>query len=133
MGVNERFLAQWCPHERRDGGFDWTEIFKRFREPNRLDIAISVGDRLSGLGLATMTNQHVCLRFLEGDPRSDCPLTGRRALIALETAAAYAQALGRKELRLYPVNSSLETLYIETYGFTLERPRKEEPYLRKGV
>jgi hypothetical protein len=73
------------------------------------------------------------MRFIEGDPRPDCPLKGWRALIVLEAAAFYAQARGKTELRLKEVNSSLESLYRDTYGFRLETPRKQEPYWTKEV
>ena len=133
LSVEQRYQAQWVGHERRGGGFDWSTIFRRFREPNRLDIVLSVEDRLCGLALATVSTQYVHVRFIEGDPRPDCPLRGRRALIILETAAAYAQRLGRRELRLQPMNSSLEDLYRDTYGFTAHTPRNEAPYFRKEV
>ena len=114
--------------------FDWPEIMRRDNDPDRLDMAIWSGqERLAALGLAVTTGQAVILRFLEGDPRQDCPLKGRRILIALETAANYAQAQGKKEIRLQPVNDKLVDLYEKVYGFKLESPRNETPYYRKGV
>lgn len=73
------------------------------------------------------------LRFLEGDPRQDCPLRGKRILIALETAANYAQGRGKKEIRVQPIDDKLVYLYESVYGFVLESPKNEEPYYRKGV
>ncbi len=116
-----------------DGRFPWPEIFQRYRDPDRLDMAIWVGDRLAALALGTCTGPSVLLRYLEGDPRTDCPLVGRRILIALEAAANYAQARGRRELRVQPVNERLSNLYVQVYGFTLENPHKQDAYYRKGV
>jgi len=114
--------------------FDWREIDRRHRDPDRLDIAIwSDNDRLSGLGLGLSTGQAIMLRFLEGDPRQDCPLRGKRILIALEATANYAQGRGKREIRLQPINDKLVYLYESVYGFVLESPRNEAPYYRKGV
>lgn len=114
--------------------FDWREIDRRHRDPDRLDIAIwSDHERLAGLGLGLSTGQAIVLRFLEGDPRQDCPLRGKRILIALETATNYAQGRGKKEIRVQPINDKLVYLYENVYGFVLESPKNEEPYYRKGV
>lgn len=102
--TREAYREQWVPCDRHpDGDFNWDEIFRRHRDPNRLDIAIWAGTekkRLSALGLGLCTGESVLLRFLEGDPRSDCPLKKVRALIALEVASTYAQLMGRRELRV---------------------------------
>lgn len=126
----EALAAQWT-----DGvHFDWVEVFRRHRDPDRLDVALwSPGDRLSALVLGLTTGAAVELRFFEGDPRPDCPLKGRRTLIILECAANYAQARGRTELRIQPINERLETLYKLEYGFTLETPRRGAHYYRKVV
>lgn len=114
--------------------FDWPEIFRRHNDPDRLDMAIWGGqDRLSALALGLTSGQALTLRFLEGDPRQDCPLRGRRIAVALETAANYAQLRGKKEIRVQPINDQLVYLYEKVYGFTLESPRNEAPYYRKGV
>jgi hypothetical protein len=75
----------------------------------------------------------VTIKFVEGDPRPDCPLAGRRVLIVLETVQAYAQGIGRRELRLEPVNEALATLYSEIYGFTLATPRGARAYYAKEI
>jgi hypothetical protein len=127
-------LATWRETGRHvDGRFDWEEIFRRYRETDRLDMAIWVGDRLAALGLGTCTGSSVLLRYLEGDPRQDCPLKGRRILIALEAAANFAQARGKNEIRVQPVNEALSNLYEGVYGFALEKPYKQDAYYRKGV
>ncbi|WP_442582517.1 hypothetical protein ACSBOB_11470 [Mesorhizobium sp. ASY16-5R] len=121
-------------HDWGSSHFDWEKIFQEHREPDRLDMAIWGGkDRLSGLALGLTTGQSLMLRFVEGDPRSDCPLKGQRILIALQAAANYAQARGKKEIRLQPINEKLVNLYQKVYGFELESPRNEAPYYRKGV
>lgn len=114
--------------------FDWEEIARRHREPDRLEIAIWSDDNvLSGIALALCTGQAVVLRFVEGDPRHDCPLRGYRLLVALEAATNYAQARGKNEIRVQPKNAELVNLYEEVYGFTFHQPRGEEGYYRKGV
>lgn len=114
--------------------FDWQEIIRRHNDPERLDMAIWSGhERLGALALGTTSGQALVLRFVEGDPRQDCPLKGVRFLIALEAAANYAQARGKKEIRLQPKTDDLVYLYEKVYGFTLESPKKEAPYYRKGV
>jgi hypothetical protein len=122
-------LADWG-----ETRFPWDEIFRRHRDPDRLELAIwSQRDRLSGLALGLTTERSLLLRFVEGDPRSDCPLKGKRILIALEAAAYYAQARGRKEIRVQPIHDKLVHLYENVYGFVLVSPRNEAPYYRKGV
>ena len=125
-------LDQW---NRKEGqGWNWNEIFRRHHDPDRLDIAVwSPQDRLSALALGLTTGECVEIRFLEGDPRQDCPLKGRRALIVLECAACYAQARGRSELRVRPINKRLETLYVEIYGFQLATPSRGQAYYFKRV
>lgn len=130
--VHRELDGQWQTHPRQVP-WQWDEIFAGHREFDRLDIAIWSGPTLCGLGLGLTTASALNLRFLEGAPDPNCPLKGYRILIALEAAACYAQARGKKEIRLSPINSSLESLYRDTYGFELEKPAKGEPYYRKGV
>lgn len=104
--------AQWEPYGRNvETAWDWHEIMRRHRDPDRLDMAIwSDNDRLCGLGLALTTGDAVAFRFLEGDPRDDCPLIGKRALIARDTCARYAQGRGRAELRVFTYKRARRTL-----------------------
>ncbi|MCJ2068208.1 hypothetical protein MKK75_05185 [Methylobacterium sp. J-030] len=116
------YETQWLSAARHpDAGWDWPEIHRRNRnEPDALSLAIWVGDdRLCGLGFAVPSSRAVTLRFLEGDPRPDCPLIGRRALIALEASALYAQGIGRSQIRVEPANETLAALYRDRYGFAL--------------
>lgn len=96
-------------------------------------MAVWSGARLSSLSLATTSGNAVHIRYLEGDPRPDCPLIGRRALIALEACAGYAQARGKAELRVHPLNDKLKSLYVGVYKFEVATPHKAEPYLFKRV
>lgn len=121
-------LAGWG-----DTRFPWPIIFQRHREADRLDMAIWSGRTLCALGLATTTRVAVFLRFLEGDPSPACPLRGRRVLIALDVAASYAQAIGRRELRLQPINERLVDLYESVYGFERIEVKGQDPYWRKEV
>jgi hypothetical protein len=129
--AREAYLDQWRGDPKCN--WDWEEIFRRHNDPDRLDVAIwGPNERLCGLGLGLTTGEALDLRFLEGDPRPDCPLKGRRILIFLESAACYAQARGRAELRIRPKNERLEDLYRQTYGFMLETRRGGESYYRRG-
>ena len=126
--AKEAYRDQWS-----EGVWDWEEIFSRYGEPDRLEIVVWADDCLCALGLATVTNQAVVVQFLQGNPSPDCPFVGNRALICLEVAACYAQAMGRSEIRLYPKNEQLKAVFRDTFGFTLERPPSGRAYYRKGV
>ncbi len=134
---HEAYNGQWCaqdvirPHD--EGGWDWPELFRRFQEINTMHVVVWAEDRLSCLGIIRVSGAAVVAEFIEGDPRADCPLKGRRALIVLEAASCYAQTLPRPEIRLIPANEHLAELYRDIYGFTLERPAKGVPYYRKEV
>jgi hypothetical protein len=114
--------------------WDWPEIFRRNREPKTFDLAIwTPDDRLVALVLARMSTEAVTLALLEGDPNSDCPFRGRRALIALEACANYAQGAGVAELRIQPLNSALAAVYQDRYGFGVVTPKGQKPYYVKRV
>lgn len=124
--------AQWKDEHASD--WDWPEIFRRHKDIDRLDIVIwGPEDRLCGLGLGLRKADFVELRFLERDPRPDCPLIGKIIPIMLECSTCYAQATGRDELRLEPTNDQLATLYKDTYGFTVAKDRKGQAYCQKRV
>lgn len=127
----EAVKNQWEPNGRNpDTAWDWKELVRHHRkDPDLLTMAIWCESRLSGLSLATTSSQGLIIRYLEGDPREDCPLYGKRALIVLEACAGYAQARGKSELRILPLNESLEQFYIDLYGFDVCKPKNAEPYL----
>jgi hypothetical protein len=132
--AEDAYRSQWPKDRHPDAGWSWDEIFRRHRDPDRLPIVIwGPSDRLCGLGLALTAGRVINLRFLEGDPRSDCPLKGRRIAIALEATAVYGQALGKGEITIDPVNADLENLYIDTYGFTKESVRGKKPCFRRTI
>jgi hypothetical protein len=136
--AEQAFREQWLTIIERpypEGGWDWPEIFRSYRDWDALRIAVwsENRDRLIALGLLRATGNAVIAEFAEGDPRPDCPLKGKRVLIILETAHCYARLLNRPELRLEPANERLAELYRDTYGFTLEQPRQGRPYYRKDV
>jgi hypothetical protein len=133
--IRQAYVGQWGQVDRSQtsANWDWPEIFRRYNDPDRFDMAIWCNDRLSALALAVTTGQATVLKFVEGDPRPDCPLIGRRLLIILESLANYTQARGKVEMRVEPANPALETLYIEKYGFTLETPRGGRAYYKKAV
>lgn len=129
--AREAYQDQWL--KENNCHWDWDEVFRRHNDPDRLDVAVWASSRLCALALGTLTGEALEVRFVEADPRPDCPLKGRRILIVLESAACYAQARGRHELRVRPKNSELETLYRQTYGFVVETTRGGDRYLRKEV
>jgi hypothetical protein len=132
--VEEAYNNQWPEMRHPDAGWDWHEIFRRHKDPDRFPIVMwGPNDRLCGLSLVLTTGRAVEVRFLEGDPRSDCPLKGRRIPIALEAAACYGQGLGKTEIRVHPVNDALEDIYIRCYGFIKESPRGEKPFFRRAI
>jgi hypothetical protein len=114
--AQQTFAEQWGGAS--SIGWGWPEIFRRHNDPDRLDMVVWTGNRLCGLGVSTTTGEAVVIRFIEREPQEDCPLKGRIALIMTECSALYAQARGRKELRIEPKNDKLSTLYKELYGFT---------------
>ena len=129
----EKIATQWEPHRHPDAAWDWENIVRRYRDPDVFAFAGWVhDDRLAFIGLAITTSLAVELKFLEGDPRGDCPLGGSRALIALDLCSNYAQSCGRHELWVRPVNESLESLYVGL-GFELAAPKRQERYFRRRV
>lgn len=130
------YESQWLPVTRHsDAGWDWPEIIRRNRnEPDALSLVIWAGEnRLSGLAFVTSDSCAVIVRFLEGDPRPDCPLIGRRALIALEASALYAQGIGRRRIRVEPANATLAALYRDRYGFALVSPKGAPAYYVRDI
>lgn len=113
--------------------FDWAEIDRRHRDAGTFKFGIWVGDRLTAVALATVSGQSVRLEFVEGEQFDACPLKGKRILIALEAVANYAQARGKNEIVLEPINPTLISLYEDVYGFEAVRPRKGSPYWRKRI
>lgn len=71
--------------------------------------------------------------FFEADPRPECPLKGKRILIALDAIAAYVQGSGRAEIRVEPANDKLVEVYQTVYEFEVVSPRKGKPYCRKRI
>ena len=126
---------QWDRHGRNpDADWDWRELMRRYRDPDRLDMAIwTRSDRISALALAVTTGPAVELKFLEADPRADCPLRGKRVLIALETVACYAQVRGKREVRVRPINEAVASLYRDVYRFELVAKPKMTSYLMRRV
>jgi hypothetical protein len=133
MQALESIATQWEPNRHPDASWDWELIVRRYGDPDDFAFTGWVHDgRLAFVGLATTTGVAVELKFLEGDPRSDCPLEGYRALVALDLCWNYAQGCGRNELWVRPVNDSVASLYT-SYGFELASPKRQEPYFRRRV
>lgn len=124
---NRAFAALWP-----DSTFPWEKISRKFRDPDRLEIAIWVGKRLVGMALGVSGGNDITLEFLEGDPDSDCPLKGSRTLIALDVASNYAQARGKHRLLVQPMSSGLRNHYTKL-GFSPFPPNTGSPHLWKKV
>jgi hypothetical protein len=124
----DAYRAQW--HGAGKGlGWDWEEIFRRFRDLDMLDVTVwTEADLLCGIGVATLSNSAVVLRFLEARLPEDNPLKGEIALIIMDVAARYGQRMGRSEMRCYPLNQKVADYYRYNLGFNLVTPHKEEPY-----
>ncbi len=133
--IEEAYQKQWGSVERHpDGGWDWPALREQHRRDGDSQIlAIKSGERLAALALITVHNSCVKVAFLEGDPRKDCPLREFRTALALDIAARYGQRLGKKELRLEPVNSSLKDLYVDGYLFEEVKPDKGDSYVKKSL
>jgi hypothetical protein len=66
--AQEAVQDQWEPHGRpAETAWNWAEIMRCYREPDRLDMAIwTDGGRLCGICLALTTSEALEIRFLEG-------------------------------------------------------------------
>ena len=140
--VGERFqLMEWSNRafERQEeqwgrAHFPWQDIRRRFRDVGQMDLACWTGEeRLAFLAVATVSNRQITFKFMEADPRSDCPLKGRRLLIALEAIANYGQLRGKRQIILEPANESLVGLYTQTYGFVCETQPNGKKLCRKEL
>ena len=134
--ASQSFRDQWCERSRHpDRAFDWLEIWRRHRDLDTLHLAIWSEEegRLSGLATCLSKGAAIEIRYLEGDYRGGCPLRGLRAVIAVEAAANYAQAIGKRELRISPVNEAVRDLYQIGLGFEPVMPAREEPYFRRCI
>ena len=101
----------------QSGYYDWTEVLRRFNDPDRLDVALWDVERLLALGVATTRSNAVWIELVEGDRDRSAPLTGARLLILFDTFANYAQLRGKREIRWEAKNAGLAALYENTYGF----------------
>ena len=114
--------------------WDWDAIHAGHTDADRLPLAVyGPGDELWIAGLGLTTAQAVVLRFLEGTPDAACPIRSKRALVALDIATRYAQALDKTELRVQPLNLGLGAFYRDRLGFTLVEPDDGEAYFRREL
>lgn len=133
--TQKAYTDQWIVRH-AEQSFDWLKVWDTHREMDTLHMAVWAGppgSRLSGLACCLVKRSAVEIRFLEGDGRLDCPLKGLRTLMAVEGAASYAQAIGRTELRIEPVNDKTRDLYVVGFGFEPCGQRGKETYFRRAV
>ena len=135
LAAREAYEKQWPPMPREPLGWEWQELFRR--NTNRMDhldvVLWGPNGVLCGLGIADTTETSVFAHVFEGSPDKMCPLKGHRIGIYLETVAAFGQALGKKELKIQPLNSILAELYVDTYGFELVTTPKGQQYYRREI
>lgn len=137
LGVELR-ITDWSSgalqHLWANAVFPWGAIHNLYPDADRLELAMWWGERLVGLGLCrTSAADALIVQVVEGDPDATCPGRGKRALVAFETAANYAQALGRSHLLVHPKNDELRNLYTTIYGFAASPPNLGSQYLWKKV
>gem|GEM_PF-5745131 len=113
--------------------FDWAVVYDTHKKPNDFKFAIWKGETLCALALARLTTKSVHLSFLEGSPHSDCPLRGKRVLIALETASIYGQRRGKQYLTLEPLNEKLSSVYQGTFGFSAHQTPSGTTFCSKEI
>lgn len=114
--------------------FPWKVVRTMFPHPARFELAIWVGERLIGLAHCQVKSQDsLLIQAIEGDRDESCPLRGKRALIAIEAANFYAQALGKHILLLHPMNDELATIYVNDHQFKDDRSKDHTNYLWKEV
>lgn len=138
--IDEAALGFWDnywrahPSPHAEGDFPWGQIMRQIRTtPRRLDVAIWADNTLCGLcaGMAAKTKRDVAIRFLETFHGPN-PLRGLIVPIAVECAAAYAQILGARRLKIRnPADGALPK--YEAIGFRLVSPRRVAPYCEREV
>lgn len=119
-------FAEW-PGERE---WDWAEIRRVYASPKVLEFAIWCEETLCAVGLVTVSDGSVTLKYVEGRP-DRCPLEGSRVPIALELASCYAQACGRTVLRIEPIRPTLIERCQTDWGFKPDSSAKG--YFRKDL
>lgn len=113
--------------------YDWREISRRHRDPDRLELALWTGETLLAVGLALTNDRAVHVKFIEGHPNPTCPLKGGRLEILLDAAANYALVRGKTEIHLEPKNDDLIDLYESVYDFERVNRKGGAPYWCRKV
>lgn len=113
--------------------FDWREVSRRYRDPDRLELAVWCDDVLLCVALVTTKDRAVVVQFVEGNPSEACPLKGERLGILLDAAANYALVRGKVEIHLEPKNDDLIALYEEVYDFERVNRKGSAPYWCRKV
>lgn len=132
--VVDAYKSQWCNESRRqNGGWDWEAIGHDRRPPKDHILAVKIEERLSILSYLRVSRERIKVEIVEADPRSDCPLKGKRLAIVLEYAVMYGQRLGCNEIHIEPLNDGLKELYTGVYGFVEVKKRKSLEYLKKDL
>jgi hypothetical protein len=137
---DDAWRRQWQPNSERkppNGGWDWPACrLARGRDPARLSAAMWCrnGSELCGLVLMGLNSTACRIEMVEGSPHSNHSMKGLVIPVALELAAMYAQAKGRREVWLCsPANDMLLWFLINDYGFELASPKKGKSFCRREV
>lgn len=128
-GALQAYQDQWASLPRREGvNWDWEDAFRQCRDPDSLEVTVWVEDQLCGIGLGTVSNNAIFMRYMEARPDAANPLVGQICLIIMDVAARYGQLMGRTEIRCEPLNDMVAGYFKDTFGFRLVTPRKGVEY-----
>jgi hypothetical protein len=137
---DDAWRRQWQPALSRKpphGGWDWPACRSaRSRDPTRFCAAMWCrnGSELCSLVLMRLNNTACRIEMVEGSPNPHHSMKGLVIPAALELAAMYAQAKGRREVWLCsPANYMLLWFLINDYGFELALPKRGKSFCRREV
>lgn len=110
----------WNYHPDRKVEWNWRKIYTEysFRHPKRFEIAIWHSSLLCGLsiGKPTWAGEKLCLELIEASPEKT-PLGGTIFSLTVQSAEAYALAIGATQVRIMnPINVYVRK-YYESFGF----------------
>jgi hypothetical protein len=137
---DDAWRRQWQPVSKRkppNGGWDWPACrSSRSKDPTCFCAAMWCrnGSELCSLLLLRLNKTACRIEMVEGSPNSQHSMRGLVIPVALELAAMYAQAQGRREVWLCsPANDMLLWFLINDYGFELASPKNGNPFCRREV
>jgi hypothetical protein len=137
---DEAWRRQWQPILNRtppNGGWNWPACrLAKGRDPTRFCAAMWCQNEreLCSLVLLRLNKTACRIELVEGSPNPGHTLRGLVIPVALELAAMYAQAKGRREVWLCsPANEMLLWFIVNDYSFELASPKRGRPFCRREV